>query len=76
LAWDEVAEVMYYEHLSELTRELKNIGANNVNGGRPNGLTGRQRLQSLTEHYELFRSKDQKLPASYQLWYIRLYRPA
>jgi malonyl-CoA O-methyltransferase len=75
LAWDEVAEVMYYERLSELTRELKNIGASNVNGGRPSGLTGRQRLQSLTDHYEVFRSKDQKLPASYQLWYIRLCKP-
>jgi malonyl-CoA O-methyltransferase len=70
--WDEATEVMFYERLSELTGELKNIGAHNVNGGRRGGLTGRQRLQALVRHYEGFRDVRQKLPASYQLWYISL----
>jgi len=73
-AWDESTEVMYYQKLSELTRELKNIGAHNVNGGRPSGLTGRQRLKSLTHHYERYRDENSNLPASYQLWYIHLHK--
>jgi malonyl-CoA O-methyltransferase len=71
-AWHESKEVMQYERLSELTRELKNLGAHNVNGGRPEGLTSRQRLQALTKHYEQYRDAEQKLPASYQLWYIQV----
>ncbi|WP_373090693.1 malonyl-ACP O-methyltransferase BioC [Zhongshania sp.] len=71
-AWDEVVEVMYYDRLSELTRELKSIGAHNVNGGRPSGLTGRQRLEALTQQYEVYRGAELKLPASYQLWYLQL----
>ena len=63
---------MYYDRLSELTRELKSIGAHNVNGGRPSGLTGRQRLQALTQQYEIYRGAELKLPASYQLWYLKL----
>jgi malonyl-CoA O-methyltransferase len=70
--WDESTEVMFYDRLSELTGELKNIGAHNVNGGRRGGLTGRQRLQALVRHYEGYRNDEQKLPASYQLWCLTL----
>ena len=72
--WEDIVEVMYYDQLSELTRELKKIGAHNVNDGRLGGLTGRRRLQALTQQYEGYRGRglEQKLPASYQLWYIHL----
>ncbi|VAW77280.1 Malonyl-[acyl-carrier protein] O-methyltransferase [hydrothermal vent metagenome] len=65
--------VMDVEHLTvtypdvwQLMRELKQIGAHNVTGGRPRGLTGKQRIQKLVEAYEQFRS-DGVLPASYEI---------
>lgn len=70
-AWQEASEVMEYERLSELTRELKNIGAHNVNSGRPSGLTSRARIKALTTAYERFRQENDLLPATYQVWYLR-----
>lgn len=58
--------VLHYGQLSELTRELKAIGAHNVNPGRPGGLTGRARLRALTAAYEQFR-RDSRLPATYEV---------
>ena len=69
--WQEVREVMEYERLPELTRELKNIGAHNVNSGRPEGLTSRGRIKALAGAYEQFRRQDGLLPATYQVWYLR-----
>lgn len=69
-SWQEIPEAVYYQRLGELTRELKNLGAHNVNDGRPGGLTGRQRLTRLTAAYEQFRGDDGRLPASYQVWNI------
>lgn len=63
--------VLHYGQLSELTRELKALGAHNVNPGRPGGLTGRARLRALTEAYEHFRD-DKGLPVTYQVAQIIL----
>lgn len=67
--------VMHYPQLSVLTRELKALGAHNINPGRPGGLTGRARLQALTAAYERFRT-DQGLPASWQVAQILLKQEA
>ncbi|WP_295877263.1 malonyl-ACP O-methyltransferase BioC [uncultured Zhongshania sp.] len=69
--WREVGEQMEYQRLSELTRELKNIGAHNVNSRRPSGLTSRGRIAALTSAYEKFRMPNGYLPATYQVWYLR-----
>ncbi len=74
--WQEAMEVVRYPKLTGLTRDLKGIGAHNVNAGRPGGLTGRARLRELTQAYEQFRDADELLPASYQVWYLRLRKPA
>ncbi len=55
-----------YPDVWKLMRELKQIGAHNVTGGRPRGLTGKQRMQRLVEAYEKFR-RDGVLPASYEI---------
>jgi len=55
-----------YPDVWKLMRELKQIGAHNVTGGRPRGLTGKQRIQRLVEAYEQFR-RDGVLPASYEI---------
>lgn len=69
--WQELREIMEYDRLADLTRELKRIGAHNVNSGRPEGLTSRGRIKSLTAAYEQFRKSGGRLPATYQVWYLR-----
>jgi malonyl-CoA O-methyltransferase len=66
---------LYSENLRELTRELKGLGARNVNQSRPRGLTGRRQLQRLTQAYEPYR-KAQGLPASYEVVYLTARKPA
>lgn len=74
--------VMDVEHLTltyadvrDLMRELKGIGAHNVNAGRPRGLTGRARLAALADAYEPLR-RDGRLPASWEVVYGTAWAPA
>jgi malonyl-CoA O-methyltransferase len=60
---------LYYNQLNEFTRELKFLGAHNVNAGKPEGLTGRARLLAFKNAYETFRSA-QGLPATYDVIYV------
>lgn len=66
--------VLHYPQLRQLTHELKALGAHNLNPGRPEGLTGRARLQGLMAAYEQFR-QPQGLPATYQVVYGILEKP-
>ncbi len=66
--------VLTYNDCKQLMRELKNIGAHNVNKGRRKTLTGKQRLNNVISHYETFRSND-KLPATYEVVYGHAWRP-
>ena len=72
VAWDEENVVLEYAELRELTRELKALGAHNVNSGRPTGLTGRERVRGFQQAYEQQRNSAGKLPATYQVWYLTL----
>ncbi len=74
-SWQELPIVLRYAELRQLTRELKAIGASNVNRGRPAGLAGRQRLGQFASAYETMRGDDGQLPATYQVWYLVLQRP-
>lgn len=67
--------VMHYQDLKQLTAELKALGAHNVNRGRPKGLTSRQRIETLKAGYEVFRNDDGWLPASYEVYYLRMRKP-
>ncbi len=67
--------VMEYARLSGLTRELKAIGAHNLNSGRATGLTGRARLRALEAAYETRRSPDGRLPATYEAVFLRATKP-
>ncbi len=55
-----------YPDVWKLMRELKQVGAHNVTGGRPRGLTGKRHMQQLVEAYEKYRC-DGVLPASYEV---------
>lgn len=57
-----------YGAVMTLMRELKVIGAHNVNAGRAHGLTGRAALSKMTAAYELQR-RDGVLPATYEVVY-------
>jgi malonyl-CoA O-methyltransferase len=61
--------VMQFEQLSDLTRSLKSLGAQNVNRGRAAGLTGRKKIQAFKQAYEKFRSNN-LLPATYDVFYV------
>jgi malonyl-CoA O-methyltransferase len=67
LSMEQQALVMEYEQLRDLTRELKGLGARNLNQGRPQGLTGRKRMIKFKAAYEQFRNDSGRLPASYDV---------
>ncbi|SFQ22342.1 malonyl-CoA O-methyltransferase [Ectopseudomonas toyotomiensis] len=69
------AEVLHFPDLRSLTTSLKELGAHNLNPGRPGGLTGRSRIRALIEAYERFR-QPQGLPATYQVVFGVLQKPS
>lgn len=66
IALEQRPVVLHFPDLVSLTRELKALGAHNLNPGRPLGLTGRARLRALADAYERFRQL-RGLPATYQV---------
>jgi malonyl-CoA O-methyltransferase len=60
--------VVPYDDVLALMRDLKSIGAHNVNAGRSRGLTGRGALSALRSAYETHR-QDGRLPATYEVVY-------
>lgn len=59
--------------LPALLKQLKAIGATNVNPGRRPGLTTRSTLQQLDRHYP--RNQQQQLPLTYQVVWIVAIKP-
>ncbi|WP_430317567.1 malonyl-ACP O-methyltransferase BioC [Pseudomonas nitroreducens] len=67
--------VLHFPDLRSLTHELKALGAHNLNPGRPDGLTGRERVRALIAAYERFRQPE-GLPATYRVVYAVLRKPS
>lgn len=63
--------VLHFDRVNTLMRELKSIGAHNVNRAAGKGLLSRQKLRKLTAAYEPLRT-DAGLPATYQVLYLKL----
>lgn len=63
-----------YDDVRGLMRDLKTIGAHNVNAGRARGLTGRRRFAAMLAAYESWRS-DGRLPASYEVVFGQAWGP-
>ncbi len=57
-----------YESAMALMKDLKVLGARNVNSGRRPGLTGKNTIQHVADAYEQFR-RDDFLPATYEVVY-------
>lgn len=63
-----------YQHIFALMKDIKASGGHNVNENRKKGLMCRSQLALLEKGYELFR-EDQRLPASYEIVYLRAKKP-
>jgi malonyl-CoA O-methyltransferase len=61
--------VLQFEKLTELTRDLKALGAHNVNREQLQGLTGRKKIAAFKSAYENVR-RDKFLPATYDIFYL------
>lgn len=70
--WKTERETLRYEKVSQLTSELKSLGAHNMNAGQSSGLTGRQRLKRFQQAYEAYRDADGLLSATYEVYYLSL----
>lgn len=66
---DSEALTLTYRDIKDAMRELKAMGAHNVNAGRSRALTGKSRLQQLAAAYEQFRRTDGTLPVTYEVVY-------
>ncbi len=60
---------MTYQTMVGLMKDLKAIGANNLNSERPKGLMGKTKFNQLKAAYEKFRWEDGQLPATYDVIY-------
>jgi len=60
-------KVLKYQKVSDLTKELKRLGAHNMTSHRSTKLTGKQKLQHFVSAYERFRQEGGLLPATYQV---------
>jgi malonyl-CoA O-methyltransferase len=67
--------VLCYPDAMALMRELKEIGAHNVNAGRARALTGRHRFARMVEAYQTRRTPA-GLPATYEVVHAVAWRPA
>jgi malonyl-CoA O-methyltransferase len=65
---------MTYDDVIGVMRDLKAIGAHNVNRGRRRGLTGKTTWQKAINCYEMLRTRG-KLPATYQVVYGYAWKP-
>jgi malonyl-CoA O-methyltransferase len=64
-----------YRDSMKLMRDLKGLGAHNVNAGRSRGMTGKAKLRALLAAYETHRLESGELPASYEVIYGHAWRP-
>ena len=75
LQLQERLDVVYYETVRELTRELKTLGAHQVTSNRAHSLTGKKTLFKMMSNYEHFRNHQGMLPASWHYCVIVLQKP-
>lgn len=76
LSKEQYTDVLSFETVKSLTRELKMLGAHNVNEGRPLKVTGRERILRFKQAYEKYRREDGYLPASYEVLLSVLAKPS
>ena len=61
--------VISYDKATELMRDLKDIGAHNIDRRRNSGLMSPKKLRAVEKAYRQFALDDGQLPATYELVY-------
>lgn len=64
--------IMQYQSAFDLLKELKALGAQNVNEKRPQKLLGKSILTKISKAYDHYRDENDVLPATYDVSYIIL----
>jgi malonyl-CoA O-methyltransferase len=64
-----------YASLDDLLAELRGIGAGNARADRARGLAGRGAWQRMRAEYEAMRDHEGRLPATYEVVYLRAVAP-
>ncbi|MGH8678878.1 MAG: malonyl-ACP O-methyltransferase BioC [Burkholderiales bacterium] len=64
-----------YTQARDVMRELKALGAHNLNAGRRRGLTGTRLWAEVTARYEQLRDRDGRLPATFEVVYGHAWKP-
>jgi len=67
----EEQRILQYKTVIDLAKDLKGIGAHNVNQEKNTGLTGKSKFRDMQKSYEMLR-ENQTLPATYQVIYIKI----
>jgi len=60
----------YFFKAIDLMKELKMLGASNMQSGRSKSLLSKKKLYGVFEEYEKFRNKQDMLPARYETYFI------
>lgn len=63
----EETKILRYQKLTDLMKELKKLGAHNLNNERSTVLMGKHKLNKVIAEYERFRVDNDYLPASYDV---------
>lgn len=66
---------LVYDDVPALLRELKNLGAGNVNAGRRKTLTGKRALHAMQTEYRRRYGNDDGLPATFEAIYGHAWAP-
>ncbi len=66
----------HYADVVTLMRELKGVGAHNVNQGRQRGLTGKQQLKSVISAYEALESGVAGVSATFEVLSVTARKPS
>lgn len=71
-------DVIYltYKTLHGLMKDLKGIGAHNINENRQKGLTGKHKFKQFQQAYNQFLTKEQHFPATYEVVYGHAWKAA
>ena len=61
--------ISHYDQVLDLMKELKGLGAHNLNHGRNRSMTGKRKLQGMIRAYEKH-SKQSQIPATFDVIFI------
>lgn len=73
--FEQQSTVLEFQTITDLTYNLKALGAHNINRGRATGLTGRKKIAAFKAAYENLR-RNNLLPVTYEVFYISTKKPS